>query len=252
MATRKTAREEMLATIKRALQPAAARVDAGPRAGSRPGPQPDAPTLQQLEAMAGTIEQRNADRRDELVNQFGNELARLGAEFTIAESAVAAGQTVVQLAQARQAKTVVGWRAPLIDELGLRQRLEGANIRFIADDRAGRDEGFVGHAIEAELGITAVDYALADTGTLVLLARDGQARSASLLPPLHVAIVRAEQILAGLDDLFPLMRYADGAVSRELTSAVTFITGPSRTADIELTLVVGVHGPQKLHVILLK
>jgi L-lactate dehydrogenase complex protein LldG len=73
-----------------------------------------------------------------------------------------------------------------------------------------------------------------------------------LLPPLHVALVKPEQIIAGLDDLFPLMRYADEAANRELTSAVTFITGPSRTADIELTLVVGVHGPQELHVIVLK
>jgi L-lactate dehydrogenase complex protein LldG len=78
-----------------------------------------------------------------------------------------------------------------------------------------------------------------------LLAAKTQPRTASLLPPIHVAILRPEQILRGLDDLFALLATGD-----ELSSAVTLITGPSRTADIELTLVVGVHGPQQLHVIL--
>jgi L-lactate dehydrogenase complex protein LldG len=96
--------------------------------------------------------------------------------------------------------------------------------------------------------VSGVDHAIADTGTLVLLARTGQARSVSLLPPVHVAVVRPGQILSSLDDLFPVLRH-DG--NGELASAVTFITGPSRTADIELTLVVGVHGPQELHVVLL-
>jgi L-lactate dehydrogenase complex protein LldG len=83
----------------------------------------------------------------------------------------------------------------------------------------------------------------------VLLARKGQARSISLLPPVHIAVVKPEQLLSGLSDLFPLLR--GEAEGRDLSSAITFITGPSRTADIELTLVVGVHGPQQLHVVLL-
>lgn len=246
MASRQTAREEMLQTIKRALQHDMAHdrssIDAAPQAAS----------LQPLEAVAHQINRRNAETRHELLKQFGDELVRLGARFTVAESAAAAGDVVEHLARTRQAKTAISWRARLIDELGLQPRFAGAGIRLIADDGASAADGFIDAAIHAEIGITAVDYALADTGTLVLLARNGQARSASLLPPVHVALVKPEQILAGLDDLFPLVRIADRAANRELTSAVTFITGPSRTADIELTLVVGVHGPQELHVILLR
>ena len=78
-----------------------------------------------------------------------------------------------------------------------------------------------------------------------------QARSASLLPHIHIALVMPDQFVSGLDDLFPLLRFDLRVHNRKLCSAVTFITGPSRTADIELTLVVGVHGPQELHVILL-
>jgi L-lactate dehydrogenase complex protein LldG len=70
------------------------------------------------------------------------------------------------------------------------------------------------------------------------------------LPPVHVAIVRPQQILPGLSDLFPLLQGESNGL-RNLSSAITFITGPSRTADIELKLVVGVHGPQELHVLML-
>jgi L-lactate dehydrogenase complex protein LldG len=111
------------------------------------------------------------------------------------------------------------------------------------------DNDFIRTAALADLGLTGVDYALAETGTLVLSAGKGQARAISLLPPVHIAVLRPEQVIPGLTDLFPLLRRDTEAAGGTLSSAVTFITGPSRTADIELTLVVGVHGPQQLHVI---
>src|ERR1044071_4519527 len=146
MGTGQTAREEMLATIKRALRRDAA------HDLPHPDLKPEAASRQQLKAVADAINQRNAAGRDALVNQFGGELARLGAQLTIAESTVAAGAAVEGLARARQAKTVVSWRAPLVDALGLKTRLEGANIRFVADDGAGGGDGFVAHAIGAEVG----------------------------------------------------------------------------------------------------
>jgi L-lactate dehydrogenase complex protein LldG len=109
------------------------------------------------------------------------------------------------------------------------------------------NEDFIRRAIGADLGISGVDYAVADTGSLVLVTAPGRARSISLLAPIHIAIVKPNQLLASLNELFPVLRRQ----SRELPSAITFITGPSRTADIEMTLVVGVHGPQQLHVVLL-
>src|SRR4029078_895010 len=92
--------------------------------------------------------------------------------------------------------------------------------------------------------ITSADYALADTGTLVMLASPQEARLISLLPPSHIAVVPRERILTGLDELFTVL--PDPATT---TSSMVLITGPSRTADIEQILVRGVHGPGRITVV---
>lgn len=96
----------------------------------------------------------------------------------------------------------------------------------------------------AEVGITSADYALADTGTLVMLSSRQEARLISLLPPVHLAVLPSQKILSGLDELFTLLPHP-----AEHTSSLVLITGPSRTADIEQILVRGVHGPGEIHVI---
>jgi L-lactate dehydrogenase complex protein LldG len=98
----------------------------------------------------------------------------------------------------------------------------------------------------ADLGITGADYALADTGTLVLLASAEEASMISLLPPVHLAIVSRDRILSGLDELFQILPRPD-----QRTSSMVLITGSSRTADIEQILIRGVHGPGELHIVIL-
>jgi L-lactate dehydrogenase complex protein LldG len=98
-----------------------------------------------------------------------------------------------------------------------------------------------------DVGLTSVVAALADTGTLVMASGEGRPRLAWLLPGHHVALVRR-------NDVFPDMAsfFADRSrVSPDQVAHLAFITGPSRTADIELTLTRGVHGPKAVHVILL-
>ena len=94
-----------------------------------------------------------------------------------------------------------------------------------------------------------MDYAIAETGTCVLLPRKGISRLVSLLPPVHVAVVERGQVLPGLDEFFALRR-AD-SLRGDLGSYTTLITGPSRSADIEYTIVTGVHGPGEVHMLLL-
>lgn len=97
----------------------------------------------------------------------------------------------------------------------------------------------------APVGITSADYALANTGTLVMLASPSEARLISLLPPVHIAVVPAGRILTSLDELLAIV--PDPA---RVTSSMVLITGPSRTADIEQILVRGVHGPGEIHVVI--
>ena len=95
-----------------------------------------------------------------------------------------------------------------------------------------------------DAGVSEALYGLADTGSVVLAASPEEPRARSLLPFVHVSLLREERILPGLAELFE-------AVGGDLPSALAIVTGPSRSADIEQTLMVGVHGPGEVHVVLL-
>ena len=103
---------------------------------------------------------------------------------------------------------------------------------------------------KADIGITGADFAIADTGTLVLLSGPSQPRLTSLLPPVHIAILRKETIVADIHDLFKILGKSHEKNYDELCSCISFITGPSRTADIELNLTLGVHGPGRAIVVI--
>jgi L-lactate dehydrogenase complex protein LldG len=93
-------------------------------------------------------------------------------------------------------------------------------------------------------GVSTALYGLADTGSVVLAASAEEPRARSLLPAVHVTLLREDRILPGLDELF-------AALGADLPSALAIVTGPSRSADIEQKLVIGVHGPGEVHVVLL-
>jgi L-lactate utilization protein LutC len=97
---------------------------------------------------------------------------------------------------------------------------------------------------DIDIGITSAQGAIAETGTLVLDSSRERNRLISLVPPVHIAIVEASTIYSTLGEALSVLESGD-----EISPVVTFITGPSRTADIELTLAIGVHGPQELFVI---
>lgn len=105
--------------------------------------------------------------------------------------------------------------------------------------------------IDADLGITGANMAVAETGSLVIVTNEGNGRLVSTLPPVHLALVGYEKVIPSLADstliLQLLSRSAGGA---KMTSYVSYITGPSRTMDIEKTLVRGVHGPEEVHIVL--
>ena len=119
----------------------------------------------------------------------------------------------------------------------------------ISIDEAGGREAMRQAALDAQLGITGVDYAIAETGSVVLLPSPRMSRLTSLLPPVHLAIVRPREVLGTLDDLF-LLRRLDFYERGVMAPYLNFITGPSRTADIEQQIVIGVHGPGEVHMLI--
>jgi len=141
------------------------------------------------------------------------------------------------VAAAIAGKTAVASNAPFLADCGI------AGLPGVRSGITDRDELREACAT-ADFGITSADYALADTGTLVMLASPQEARLVSLLPPAHIAVVPKDRILTGLDELFAVL--PDPAAQ---TSSMVLITGPSRTADIEQILIRGVHGPGQITVL---
>jgi L-lactate utilization protein LutC len=155
----------------------------------------------------------------------------------LAGEAVESPDPCALVANAIAGKTALASNAPYLAECGIRG-LPG--VRSGITDREELRE----ICATVDIGITSADYALADTGTLVLLSSPQEARMISLLPPAHIAVVPRERILTGLDELFSLLPNP-----AEASSSMVLITGPSRTADIEQILVRGVHGPGLLTVV---
>ncbi|ACR28112.1 LutC/YkgG family protein [Burkholderia glumae] len=98
------------------------------------------------------------------------------------------------------------------------------------------------------VGITGCFCATAETGSLVLLSGPDSYASAALLPETHIVVVPVSRIVAGHEDAFALIRAERG----ELPRAVNLVSGPSRTGDIEQTIVLGAHGPYRVHAILVR
>jgi L-lactate dehydrogenase complex protein LldG len=149
-------------------------------------------------------------------------------------------------------------RNPLLARLGLPERLQawGKTVSTWSEDAgdasAAQGPTFRERAFAADVGITGVDFVLAESGTLVLSSATEGAQLASLAPPLHVALYRREQVLGSLEEVLerlPVPRQSDTPAPGR---AVVFITGPSRTADIEQILIRGVHGPREVHAILVE
>jgi L-lactate dehydrogenase complex protein LldG len=106
-------------------------------------------------------------------------------------------------------------------------------------------------AFSADIGIAGVSYAVAETASCVVTPRKGVARIATLAPPVLVLLVEAEQVIETLDDFFALTRLTFQQGRGRMPNYFNFISGPSRTADIEQTLTIGVHGPGEVHMVLI-
>jgi L-lactate dehydrogenase complex protein LldG len=195
----------------------------------------------------------NDVENETLVQRFRKELDGLAGFTYLVESVDEAAAQIAELAQRYNAPRILGWEAAafeavgipgLIDKLGTRGiTLVPQQVPFRGDARQETMAAFD----PLPLGLTGADAGLAESGSLVLTSGPGRGRLASLVVPVHIAVLRRDRLLFSISDLF--RRRPDLAAMPG--SNLVCITGPSRTADIEMTLSRGVHGPREIHVILL-
>ncbi len=150
---------------------------------------------------------------------------------------------LVQFIRESNLKKIAVAGSPLFDRLGILPALKHANIDAVSWSDLTLDEIYD----DFDCALTDVTYAVAETGSLVIEPTASNGRALSLVTFVHIAIVEPKNILADLVDL--MERLADPARSR---SNVILITGPSKTADIEMNVVTGVHGPNIVKVFLLQ
>lgn len=188
---------------------------------------------------------------DDLPARLAEEVTAVGGMARVVADLGAARAEFVELLKLYVPRSALCWRHPLLETLGLDAALAEAGIEKLdfdslakLDEIARRERVFA-----AEIGVSSVTWAIAESGSLALASRPGQERSASLLPPVHVALVGASQIVPDLFDLFDRAPLSD---LDSIPSSLTLITGPSKTGDLEMTLTTGVHGPGKWHVIIVR
>jgi L-lactate dehydrogenase complex protein LldG len=175
--------------------------------------------------------------RNRYTTLFGQNLEKLGGKcFFVRE----AGEVVPVLAELLQGKSAVASNAPFLASCGI------TGLSQVQSGFTAREALRAACAI-ADVGITCADYALAETGTLVMLSSPQEARLISLLPPMHIAVFPRSRMLANLNELLAILPNP-----AEQTSSMVLITGPSRTADIEQILVRGVHGPGEIHAVIVE
>jgi L-lactate utilization protein LutC len=186
------------------------------------------------------------------VARFCEELTALGGHPHVLQDREAAIAKVLELVKSQSVKQALVGRGTLIDTLGLPDRLRALGITVVSVNKLS-PETSRNSFFAADVGITGVDFLIAETGTIVLRSRPGEPRSNSLLPPMHIAVAQRSELIADLFDLFS--QFAPGAeataLPSPLPSCLSLITGPSKTGDIELRLVTGVHGPGEIHVVLI-
>ncbi len=149
-------------------------------------------------------------------------------------------------------------RNPLLAELRIIDRLTAFN-KFVTSWAEGAGVArtsslpdFTKASFAAGVGITGVDFVLAESGTLVLSSATEGVQVASLAPPIHIALYRRSQLVGSLDDVIAKLPISSSSDRPTAGRSVVFITGTSRTADIEQILIRGVHGPREVHAILVE
>ncbi len=204
--------------------------------------------------VAETLRRELAERWRETLERFRIEFERVGGVYHRVATAAEAPDAIVGIAREREARTAIAWHPSALGA-DWRETLTAGGLATTTMPAAGVGPAGERQALRdliaaADLGVTGVDLAVAETGSLVLLSGSGRPRSTSLLPPYHVAVFDRDALVESLGQVGVFLEaWHDGEPAAWRGGAINVITGPSRTADIELTLTRGVHGPKEVHAV---
>jgi L-lactate dehydrogenase complex protein LldG len=234
-------REQMISRIRAALGRPAGR----PSEMAGLGP-PNLPELGQVMPLI---------KPEDIIPKFIAEFEKNSTKVWRANSIAEFDAVLSGLVKSSEAGSAVLSRNPLLKRLNLANRLKSLGAEPLAWPEgpvtAVAESLFRERCFTAPIGFTGVDCALAETGSLIVSSSTEGVQLASLAPPIHVAILLESQILANLEDALAAIPVWRGSAGPPSGRSVVFISGTSRTADIEQIVVRGVHGPQEVHAILI-
>ena len=185
-----------------------------------------------------------------LLKQFQFELDRLMGKAYVVDGDAGARACVLEQLQQRNTQHLLAWDFAHIPVAGLEQAVREAGIQIThpATHDEFRSET-IAYIQDAGVGLTGADAAIAATGTLVFTTGPGKGRIPTVLAPVHLAVIEARQIVPRLENWVARQRKA-GLEDIRRAANVCFVSGPSRTGDIEMELILGVHGPREVLVVI--
>jgi L-lactate dehydrogenase complex protein LldG len=186
----------------------------------------------------------------ELITRFTEEATAVRAQVHRVSDKLQFVERITEICAGDKGHEIALSRVELLAEIDLGSELIARGFSIAPELDALDHDSLIARLANCGAGVTAVDYAIAETGTIVLSSDEPNALLVSLLPPVHIALLRSSQIMASLDGV--ISRLSKERISlADPSRSITLITGPSRTSDVELVLSIGVHGPKELHVIIL-
>jgi L-lactate utilization protein LutC len=244
--TARTAREEILGQVRASLNREAGR-DTWAEGQETPA-LPPIPSTARIPSRAAGDPEAELELLLSEIAELGGHTRRLGGPASRTTAAAESGEkggsraaalqrelvaALAELVETEQVARAAMWQTPELRALGLSKTLASLGVKVAPPDASPAQ------LATCELGITGVDAALPETGSLLLRSGPDRPRTVSLLPRVHLALLTPKALRASLAEALGECRGASG---------VTLVTGPSRTSDIELTLTIGVHGPKALYV----